>query len=250
MTGEPDLPRWGIVIEAWRVLIDNTGAALRIAVLPFLILVAMYRLLAMAAPSGLEAIGLQFLFVIAFPVPAALLLVPWYRLIVSARRPELAGRPATWWYVAFMVRTLGLELMLFVFQLPILIASIMVPQDIETLEPRLALLMWMLFLLVAPGFYLYGRAALSLPAAAGAGDDSYGRSWQVTAGAGWRIGGIVAIPWIIFLLISWLLSGIPAGIPASVVGAAIDVIRELTMAAALALVYLHYDRTPVADVFS
>jgi len=250
MTPKPDLPRWGIAFEAWRVLIENSGAALRSAVLPFFMLLAMHRLADVLAVNGLGEIGVHFLVVLIFPVPAALLLVPWYRLILSAQRPELAGRPAQWWYIAFMFRTLGLELMLFVFQLPILIASIMVPQDIETPEPRLALLMWMLFLLVAPGFYLYGRAALSLPAAAGAGDDSYGRSWQVTAGAGWRIGGIVAIPWIIFLLISWMLSGIPAGIPASVVGAAIDVARELTMAAAIALVYLHYDRTPVADVFS
>jgi hypothetical protein len=34
------------------------------------------------------------------------------------------------------------------------------------------------------------------------------------------------------------------------VRAAIDVVRELVMAAALALVYLHYHRTPVEDVFS
>jgi hypothetical protein len=259
MTSGPDLPRWGIVLQAWRVLIENSGAALRFAVLPFLILLAMHRLIDIVEPAGLQAFGWQLLYVAVFPIPAALLLVPWYRLILSAQRPELARRPTRWWYVAFMIRTLGLELMLFALQIPAMVAGIMAMQNGGAPDPELGRLAGMLFLLaLAPGFYLYGRAGLSLPAAAGGDDDSYGRSWRVTAGAGWRVAGIVFVLWLLFFIIGLMVSGAPAegAAPAppafvdAVVSAAIDVVREFTMAAALALVYLHYSRAPVEDVFS
>ncbi len=250
MTPEPDLPRWGIVFEAWRLLIEHSGAALRNAVLPFLLLLAMHRVVAVVAPAGLEAVAWQLLYVLVFPVPAALLLVPWYRLILSAQWPELARRPARWWYTAFMIRTLGLELMLFVFHLPSMVTGILALQNGETPDPRMAQLTVLFLAALAPGFYLYGRAALSLPAAAGEGDDSYRRSWRTTEGAGWRIAGIVFVLWLMFFMISGMTSGVPPGFAASVIGAVIDVFRELAMAAALALVYLHYGRTPVEDVFS
>ena len=251
MMSEPDLPRWGIALQAWRILIEHSGAALRIAILPFLILLAMHRLVGIVAPAGLQAFGWQLLYVAVFPIPAAVLLVPWYRLILSAQRPELAHRPARWWYVAFMIRTVWLELMLFAFQTPSLVAGIMAMENGDTPDLGLAQLA-LLFLLVglAPGFYLYGRAGLSLPAAAAGDDDSYGRSWRTTDRAGWRIAGIVFLLWFTFFVISGLLPVTSPGIVASAVSAAIDVVRELAMAGALALVYLHYRRTPVEDVFS
>jgi len=251
MMSEPDLPRWGIALQAWRILIEHSGAALRIAILPFLILLAMHRLVGIVEPVGLQAFGWQLLYVAVFPIPAALLLVPWYRLILSAQRPELADRPARWWYVAFMIRTLWLELMLFAFQLPSLVVGIMAVDSSDTPDPGVALLVLLLFFVtLVPGFYLYGRAGLSLPAAAAGDDDSYGRSWRTTDAAGWRIAGIVFVLWFTFFVISGMLPGTSPGILASAINAAIDVVRELAMAAALALVYLHYGKAPVADVFS
>lgn len=258
MIPEPDLPRWGIVFEAWRVLIENTGAALRNAVLPFLILLAMHRLIDIAEPAGFHLIGWQLLNVVIFPVPVALLLVPWYRLIVSAQRPELANRPARWWYVAFMRRTLVLELMLFAFQIPSMVASVMAVESGGAPDPELARLALMFFLVaLAPGFYLYGRAGLALPAAACGDDDSYGRSWRMSGGAGWRIAAIVIVVWFPFFIIGGMVAGAPVDGTAppptfldAAIGAAIDVVRELAMSAVLALVYLHYGRRPVEDVFS
>ncbi len=256
MTSGPDLPRWGIALQAWRVLIENSGAALRVAVLPFLMLLAMHRLIDVAEPAGSQVFGWALLNVVIFPIPAALLLVPWYRLILSAQRPDLADRPARWWYVAFMIRTLWLELMLFAFQTPALVAVIMATQNGDTPDPELVQLARLLFFLaLAPGFYLYGRAGLSLPAAAGGDNNSYGRSWRMTGGAGWRIAGIVFVMWFSFYIIGGIVSGAtaegaPPGILVSALSAAIDVVRELAMAAALALVYLHYGKPPVADVFS
>lgn len=245
-----DLPRWGIVFDALHLLIENSGAALRNAVLPFLMLMAMHRVTAIVGPTGLQEVVWQVLYVAAFSVPAALLLVPWYRLILSAQRPELADRPARWWYVAFMVRTLGLELMLFAFHLPSIVAGSLAVQGDGEPDTQMARLTLIFLAALAPGFYLYGRAALALPAAAGEADDSYGRSWRTTAGAGWRIAGIVFVLWITFFFVSGMVAGLPPGILAAAVSAAIDVVRELAMAAAIALVYVHYDRTPVADVFS
>ncbi|UCH74262.1 MAG: hypothetical protein JSU82_18530 [Rhodospirillales bacterium] len=244
MTSVPDLPRWGIVLQAWRLLIEQSGRALRSAVLPFLLLMALHRLGDIVAPEGFQLIGWGLLTVVLFPVPAALLLVPWYRTILSAKWPELAGRPAQWWYVSFMLRTLGLELMLLVFQIPSAVAGVMAMEGGGAPDPQLTGLGSLLFLAaLMPGFYLYGRAALALPAAAGQGDDSYGRSWRTTAGAGWRIAGIVFLIWFPFFLLNGMVSvpaGASPGLLSAATGAAIDIFRELAMAAALALVYLHY----------
>jgi len=250
MTTRVELPRWGIVSAALRLPIEHSGAALRNAPLPFLMLVAMHRLTAIVEPAGLQLVAWQFLYVAVFPIPAALLLVPWYRLILSAQRPELADRPARWWYVAFMIRTLCLEMMLFVFHLPSLIANVLAVQDGGASDPQLARLTLILLAALAPGFYLYARLALVLPAAAGAADDSYARSWRMTAGAGWRVAGIVFALWFMFLLLDGAVAGIPPGILAATTDACIDVVRELAMAAAIALVYVHYDRTPIEDVFN
>jgi len=250
MMPTPDLPRWGIVLDAWRMLVEHSGAALRNAVLPFLMLVAMHRVSVVVEPEGVQVIAWQVLYVAVFPIPAALLLVPWYRLILSAQRPELAARPAQWWYIVFMLRTLGLELMLFVFHAPSIAAGILAMEGGGEPDPQMLRLALISLAALAPGFYLYGRMALALPAASGAGDDSYGKSWGVTRGAGWRIAGIVFVLWFMFYILNVMAAGLEPGVFASAVDAAIDVARELTMAAAIALVYLHYDRTPVADVFS
>jgi hypothetical protein len=258
MTPEPDLPRWNIAFQAWRLLIENSGAALRMAVLPFLILMAVHRLIDLADPAGLSALSWMFFKLVVFPIPAALLLVPWYRHILSARWPALAARPAHWWYATFMARTLGLEFMLFVMQLPSAIAGLMAVQSGGNPDPQLARLSLFLLLALAPGFYFYARAALALPAAAAGGDHSYGRSWRVTGAAGWRIATLIFILWFTFIIIGGLALGPPAegGAPvlppflASAISAAIDVVRELVMAAALALVYLHYNGAPVEDVVS
>ena len=211
MIPEPDLPRWAIAIEAWRVLIENTGAALRNAVLPFLILLAMHRLTDIVAPEGLQALGWQLLFVAVFPIPMALLLVPWYRLILMAQRPELANRPARWWYVAFMIRTLALELMWLVFQLPSMVAGIMAVEGGDLTDPRLALLAFLIFVVaLAPSFYVYGRIGLVLPAAASGDDDSFGRSLRLTGNAGWRIAGIAFVVWFPFFIFGVMVSGAAA----------------------------------------
>lgn len=253
----PDLPRWNIVLHAWRILIENSGAALRLSVLPFLLLVVMHRVTAIVDPQGPAAILWQFLYIVIFTVPVALLLVPWYRLILSARWPELANRPNSAWYVAFILRTLGLELMLYAVQFPSIVASIMATMGDG--EPDLELMkMATTFLLVLPlGFYLYGRAGLALPAAAGGHVDTYRRAWDTTAGAGWRVGIIVFLLWVSFIIIGALLTGItdagappPHGFAGSVIDAAVDIVRELTLAAGLALVYLHYSGAPAEDVFS
>jgi len=258
MTPAPDLPRWDIVFQAWRLLIENSGAALRMAVLPFLIFLAIHRLVDMADPEGFSAVGWMFFNVVVFPIPAALLLVPWYRHVLSARWPELAERPAHWWYVTFMLRTLGLELMLFAVQLPSAIAGLLAVQSGGEPDPELARMSLFLLLALAPGFYLYARTAMALPAAAAGGDHSYAQSWRMTDGAGWRIATLVFILWFTFLVINGLALGVPAegadpALPPfleSAIRAAVDVVRELTMAGALALVYLHYGSTPVEDVFS
>ncbi len=258
MIPEPDLPRWAIAIEAWQILIEKSGAALRNAVLPFLILLAMHRISDVVAPAGPAAIAWHLLFVAVFPIPMALLLVPWYRLILSAQRPELADRPARWWYVAFMIRTLGLELMWFAFQIPSVVVGMMAMDGGGAPDPQLAGLAFILFVAaLAPSFYVYGRVGLALPSAAAGEDDSYGRAWRMTGGAGLRIAAISFVVWFPFFMIGALLAGAPAeGTPPppdfldAVVAAAIDVFRELAMAAALALIYAHYGRPPVEDVFS
>ena len=85
------------VIESWRLVIGNTAALARTALLPLVIFIALERLDSAFRPEGAAILAWQLLLTILAAPPAVMLLMPWYRRLLTAADPAMAARPATWW---------------------------------------------------------------------------------------------------------------------------------------------------------
>lgn len=186
------------VIESWRLVIGNARDLARIALLPFLIFMALHRLEAAFMPEeGMAILGWNLLFTVLSAFPAAMLLMPWLRGILTARDPALASRPAMWWSVVLMLRWAGLDVMVFAALAPVTALSIRAglagAGEAGDLT-GLLILFWAIFAFSA--YLFYGRMGLSLPAAAAESDHSYRRAWASTAGIGGRIALAVVLCWV------------------------------------------------------
>jgi hypothetical protein len=101
------------VIESWRLVIGNAGALARIALIPFLLFIALHRLELAFEPEGMAILAWDLLFTILAAVPAVMLLMPWYRRLLAAADPAMQARPAMWWSVVLMLRWAGLDILFF-----------------------------------------------------------------------------------------------------------------------------------------
>jgi hypothetical protein len=185
------------VIESWRLVIGNAGALARVALLPFLIFVALHRLEAAFDPEGLGVLVWSLLFRILAAVPAAILLMPWYRRLLVAANPGLASQPAMGWTVILMLRWVGLEIMFFAALTPI--TAIWIQTLATGAEPAPGVSGMTLFYIATfiIGVYLfYGRMGLAIPAAAAESDHSYRHSWATTAAYGRRISVAIILCWL------------------------------------------------------
>lgn len=245
MTEEDDIPVLETAFASWRELLQHAGAALRYAALPFLLILALKRIEVWLDPQGMAALTWGFAFTVLFAAPATLLLVPWYRYMLSAT-PEFAARPAMWWSAVFLARTMVLELLLFAALLPSQAVFVQIQAAGGEADPALSSMVLILFLLLAPALYLYARSAMVLPAAATEGDHAYSRSWRMTASSGWRIVGILLLCALPLYLIGLGLAGprpeaglLPTtSFVRSALTAALAITGELISATVLAHLYL------------
>lgn len=183
------------VIESWRLVIGNAGELVRISAIPFLLFLALNRLETAFKPEGMAALAWTLLFTVLAAAPAAILLMPWYRKLLSKGNPGLAARPRAWWSIMLMLRWAGLDVMFLAGMAPVMAMSIQVVAAGADSAPRPEFIL-IYFASVAVGSYLiYGRMGLALPAAAAESDHGYGRSWAATGNNGWRIGLAIIICW-------------------------------------------------------
>ncbi len=186
------------VLESWRLVLGNARELVRISLVPFVIFMSLERLENAVMPEeGMAVMGWTFLFTILMAVPAGMLLMPWFRLLLAARDPAMAARPAAWWSVALTLRWVGLDVMFFAAMVPVMLMSIQAgtaPAAQPGDTAGIFILFWVIFIL---GSYLiYGRMGLTLPAAAAQTDHSYSRAWSATGSYGWRIGFAVILCWL------------------------------------------------------
>lgn len=246
MTESEEIPVWETAFASWRALLENAGVALRCAALPFLMILALGRLGVWLDPQGMAQAVWGFAYTVLFAVPATLLLVPWYRHLLSAAEPGLAGRAASWWSAMFLARTIALELLLFAVLLPSQILLIRIEAAGGEPDPGQSSTVLILFLALLPGLYFYVRSAMALPAAASEGDHRFARSWRMTVSGGWHIVGVLLLCALPIFLIGLGMVGPPPetgpppppGFLKSALGAALSVTGELIAATALAHIYL------------
>lgn len=256
MTGSDDIPVWETAVASWRDLLENAGVALRSTVLPFLLILALNRIGVWLEPRGMASVAWAFAYTVLFTVPAMLLLVPWYRHLLSAAAPGLAGPAAPWWSAVFLARTVALELLLFAVLLPSQIAFVPIAEAGGKPDPAQLSTVSILFLALLPGLYFYGRSSMALPAAASEGDHRFTRSWRMTATCGWRIVGVLLLCALPIFLIGMGMAGPPADTASppppptflkSALGAALSVTGELIAATALARIYLRLGNNMMED---
>lgn len=186
------------VIQSWRLVLGNARHLVRISLVPFIIFMGLERLQEAVMPeAGMAIMGWTFLFTVLTAVPAAMLLMPWFRLLLAVREPAMAARPAAWWSVALTLRWAGLDVMFFAAMIPVMVMSIQAGMA-GAGQPggggEIVLLFWVIFILGA--YLIYGRMGLSLPAAAAESDHSYRKAWSVTGSYGWRISFAVIVCWL------------------------------------------------------
>ena len=184
------------VIESWRLVIGNAGALARIALIPFLLFIALHRLELAFEPEGMAILAWDLLFTILAAVPAVMLLMPWYRRLLAAADPAMQARPAMWWSVVLMLRWAGLDILFFAGMGPVMAMSIQVVAAAGEPAPRLDIFIFYWAMLVMGSYLFYGRMGLALPAAAAESDHSYRRSWAMTRDNGWRIGFAIILCWL------------------------------------------------------
>jgi hypothetical protein len=176
------------VIESWRLVIGNAAALARIALVPFLIFIALNRLKSAFEPEGMAILAWNLLFTILAAGPAVMLLMPWYRRLLAAADPAMKARPAMWWSVVLMLRWVGLDIMFFAGMAPVVAMSIQVVAAGGEPVPRLDIFAFYWTAIIMGSYLFYGRMGMALPAAAAESDHSYRRSWAMTQDSGWRIG--------------------------------------------------------------
>jgi hypothetical protein len=240
------------VIESWRLVIGNAAALARIALLPFLLFMALHRLEAAFEPEGMGVLARDLLFTVLAAPPAAMLLMPWYRQLLAAADPAMAARPAMWWSVALMFRWVGLDIMVFATLAPVLAMSVQAIAAGGEAEPRPDIFFIYLTTVII-GFYLfYGRMGLSVPAAAAESDHRYRRSWTATHENGWRIGLAFLLCWMPVQFLIEILGG-PLDVESptmamqyldAALGAFFRVVSELLGAAVFAQFYLARSARP------
>ena len=190
------------VTESWRLVAGNVAKAARMALLPFLMFMALHRLEDAVTPEeGMAILGWRLLFTILMALPAAMLLMPWFRLLLAGHDPAMANPPSTSWTGVLMLRWVGLDIMFFAALAPIMAINIqanMAGPGAPANMGGMYILFWAVFILGA--YLIYGRMGLSLPAAAAQSDHSYRRAWAGSGGFGWRIGFAVILCWLSILM--------------------------------------------------
>lgn len=236
-------------VESWRLVIGNANELARVALLPFLLFAGLHRLQMVLTPEeGMVILAWTLLFTVLSGIPAAMLLMPWYRKLLSAADPELVARkPALGWSFLLMLRWVGLELMFLAALSPFYALTIQTetanggsPQE----PSGIGLLAVPVFILGA--YLFYARMGLSLPAVAAEEDHRYLRSWRSTAEPGWRICFAILLCWVsIQVPIQILHAPLETDDPSSAVellnallSATFSTVNELLGAAVLAQFYL------------
>lgn len=184
------------VIESWRLVIGNAASLARIALVPFLLFVALHRLEGAFKPEGMAILAWDLLFTILAAGPAVMLLMPWYRRLLAVADPSMEPRPATWWAIVLMLRWVGLDILFFAGMAPVIAMSIQVVAAGGEPVPRLDIFVFYWTMLVMGSYLFYGRMGMALPAAAAESDHSYRRSWAMTRDNGWRIGFAIILCWL------------------------------------------------------
>jgi hypothetical protein len=176
------------VIESWRLVIGNAVALARLALLPFLIFVALNRLEKAFMPEGMSVLAWDLLFMILAGPPAVMLLMPWYRRLLAAGDPSLASPPAMGWSLVLMLRWAGLDILFFMAVAPALAMLTQAAMVGGEFTPRGEVIIFNYASIIVGSYLFYGRMGLALPAAAAGADHRYRRSWAMTSDNGWRIG--------------------------------------------------------------
>jgi len=242
------------VIESWRLVIGNAAVLARIAFVPFLLFLALHRLEAAYEPEGVEAImAWSLLFTVLPAVPAVMLLMPWYRMLLKPANPALATRPVTWWSIVLMLRWAGLDTMFFVGMAPVMAMSLQVISAGGDLATRPDILVFQLTMIVIGSYLFYGRMGLALPAAAAESDHSYRQSWTMTRDNGWRIGFAIIVCWLpLQFLVSSLREPLVTEDPTlalhyldAVLGALLRTVNELLVTAVYVQFYLARTAPPL-----
>ncbi len=244
------------VIESWRLVIGNAAMLARIALVPFLIFVALNRLEAAFKPEGTAILAWSLLFTILAAPPAIMLLMPWFRQLLAASDPAMAAPPAMWWSIVLMLRWVGLDIMFFMALAPIAAVSIqMMTAGGEPAPGNSGIVVFYVATFVISAYMFYGRMGLALPAAAAESDHSYRRSWAATGNSGWRIGFAVILCLLsVQIPIDSLRAPLAVENPTlamqyidAVLGAIFRILNELLSAAVFAQFYLARAAGPAED---
>lgn len=241
------------VIESWRLIIANAGALARIAAIPFLLFVALHRLEATFEPEGMAFLAWHLLFTILAGAPAVMLLMPWYRRLLTVADPSMEPRPAAWWSIVLMLRWVGLDILFFAGMAPVMAMSVQVVAVGGEPVPRLDIFVFYWTMLVMGSYLFYGRMGMALPAAAAESDHSYRRSWAMTRDNGWRIGFAILLCWLpIQLLIETLREPLAMEDPTlaiqyldAALGALLRTVNELLVTAVYVQFYLAQKAPPL-----
>lgn len=241
------------VIESWRLVIGNAAALARIALVPFLLFVALHRLEAAFEPEGMATLAWHLLFTVLAAVPAVMLLMPWYRRLLTVADPSMEPRPATWWSFVLMLRWMGLDVLFFAGMAPVMAMSVQAIAAGGEPVPRLDIFVFYWTMLIMGSYLFYGRMGLALPAAAAESDHSYGRSWAMTRDNGWRIGFAVLLCWLpLQLLIGTLREPLATENPTlaiqyldAALGALLRTVNELLVTAVYVQFYLARTAPPL-----
>ena len=190
---------WQIVKHAFAMIFNNFGQAVKVSVIPFVILMAVAALLLAVAgvPWDLmrgefdvneipQVSGLAVLLIIALVVFAFFtfgwIAVSWHRFILreeyTALIPAVSGRPI-WGYVGKSI-LLGLLLSLIAIPVSMLLGLLFFPLMGASAEPGIFAFIFALVLGSILGF-LWFRWAISLPAKAVGEDMTFSTAWATTA---------------------------------------------------------------------
>jgi hypothetical protein len=228
---------WKLIAQAFRMIFNNFGQALRVSIGPYVLLIAIFLAVLTFAgqtyrpeadalmtnpPSGLA------LFLILALVPIALFIaawvaVSWHRFILLEERagflPPISGRPI-WGYVG---KSILLGLLVLLLAVPVMMAAGLLAAPFMaqagTSIPVVTLI------ILAVGYVIIGfvalRLAVSLPGTALGKPMSFGDAWRATNPIAGAIFGVTLILVIINVVPGVLLTGIYVAAP--FIGVIVDV---------------------------